>query len=65
MYLIFVLHVYLILAGCEFQTRDVLAEAIGKDKSELFFDKVRSLLRTTSNATRFELYSHGYQLPTL
>ena len=29
--------------GCEFQIREALADVIGKDKSELFFDKVRSL----------------------
>ena len=28
--------------GCEFQIRETLADTIGKDKSELFFDKVRS-----------------------
>ena len=27
--------------GCEFQIRETLADTIGKDKSELFFDKVR------------------------
>ncbi|KIM37508.1 glycoside hydrolase family 5 protein [Hebeloma cylindrosporum] len=27
--------------GCEHQIRDALAEAIGKEKSEFFFDKVR------------------------
>ena len=26
--------------GCEFQIRETLADTIGKDKSELFFDKV-------------------------
>ena len=31
--------------GCEFQIREALADVIGKDKSELFFDKVRSLAR--------------------
>ena len=28
--------------GCEFQIRETLADTIGKEKSELFFDKVRS-----------------------
>jgi hypothetical protein len=28
--------------GCEFQIREALAGVIGKEKSEFFFDKVRS-----------------------
>ena len=28
--------------GCEFQIRDALADVLGKDKSEYFFDKVRT-----------------------
>jgi hypothetical protein len=29
--------------GCEFQIRDALQLAIGKEKSEFFFDKVRHI----------------------
>jgi hypothetical protein len=29
--------------GCEFQTREALQLAIGKEKSEFFFDKVRRI----------------------
>ena len=30
--------------GCEHQIRNALKEAIGEEKSELFFDRVRSYL---------------------
>ena len=33
--------------GCEFQIREALAEVIGKEKSEYFFDKVRSPVSPT------------------
>lgn len=40
--------------GCEFQIRSALAEVVGKEKSELFFDKVSAILhvfaRLCSNA---------------
>jgi hypothetical protein len=36
------LHITSGYPGCEFQIREALAGVIGKEKSELFFDKVRS-----------------------
>lgn len=37
--------------GCEFQIRDALAEVVGKEKSELFFDKVSPLRFVPSHLT--------------
>ncbi len=34
--------------GCEFQIRAELANVVGKEKSELFFDKVRFTVRPSS-----------------
>ena len=36
--------------GCEFQIREALAEVLGEDKSEFFFDKVSSPMNSTDIA---------------
>ncbi|THV02398.1 glycoside hydrolase [Dendrothele bispora CBS 962.96] len=40
--------------GCEFQIRDALAEAIGKDKAEFFFDKFLEYFFTDADAQFFK-----------
>ena len=36
--------------GCEFQIRAELANVVGQEKSDLFFDKVRSAVRQIGDA---------------
>ena len=35
--------------GCEFQIREALAEVLGEDKTEFFFDKVSSSSMSSMN----------------
>ena len=44
--------------GCEFQIRDALASVIGQEKSEFFFDKVR----TGSYGCIYPKLNHIYQV---
>lgn len=34
--------------GCEFQVREALEEVLGKEKSEFFFDKVRTSVHSNT-----------------
>ena len=42
--------------GCEFQIRDALADVLGKDKSEYFFDKVRTESRELLSVRTMEMH---------